>query len=222
MSEVFNKLSSIDVSKHVEVKEQNGVKLSYLSWAWAWAEVKKVYPDAEYVIFKQPNGLPYVYDPNTGFMVYTQVTIEGQTYDMWLPVMDSSNRAMKAVAYEVKTKTRTFVVNPATMFDINKAIMRCLVKNLAMFGLGLNIYVGEDLPVTPKKGEEEVIVQPEPANPFTDVIEDAVDDAIANIKAASSVEELVSMYNELVGLQGNKRFIAELTKRKNELKNKAA
>ncbi len=222
MSEVFQKLSSIDVSKHVEVKEQNGVKLSYLSWAWAWAEVKKVYPDAEYVIYKQPNGLPYVYDPNTGFMVYTQVTIEGQTHDMWLPVMDSSNRAMKAVAYEVKTSKRTFVVNPATMFDVNKAIMRCLVKNLAMFGLGLNIYAGEDLPVTPKKGEEEVIVQPEPANPFTDVIEDAVDDAIANIKIASSVDELMNIYTELNELQSNKRFIAELTKRKNELKNKAA
>ena len=65
---------------------------------------------------------------------------------MWLPVMDGNNKAMKAEPYQVQTKYKTITVNAATMFDVNKAIMRCLTKNLAMFGLGLYIYAGEDLP----------------------------------------------------------------------------
>jgi hypothetical protein len=65
---------------------------------------------------------------------------------MWLPVMDGANKAMKAEAYTYTTKYGEKDVEPASMFDINKTIMRCLVKNLAMFGLGLYIYAGEDLP----------------------------------------------------------------------------
>lgn len=140
---VFEVLNAINVNEHTESK--NG--LTYLSWSWAWSEVKKKYPDATYEIVKF-DGIPYAYDPLTGFMVYTRVTIEGITHEMWLPVMDSQNRAMKAEPYQVKTKYKTFDVEPATMFDVNKTIMRCLVKNLAMFGLGLYIYAGEDLPET--------------------------------------------------------------------------
>lgn len=142
---VFEKLNGINVNGHKE--EKNG--LSYLSWVWAWAEVKKAYPDANYTIEKF-NGLPYVYDEKTGYMVYTTVTIEGITHEMWLPVMDGANKAMKAepYTYTVKRygKEESKTVAAATMFDVNKAIMRCLVKNLAMFGLGLYIYAGEDLP----------------------------------------------------------------------------
>lgn len=140
--EHFNKLFQLDVNEHVEKKNN----LSYLTWAWAWAEVKKIYPDASYTIKTFENGLPYVYDPNTGYMVFTTVTIEGLTHEMWLPVMDGANKAMKAEAYTYTTKYGEKDVEPATMFDINKTIMRCLVKNLAMFGLGLYIYAGEDLP----------------------------------------------------------------------------
>ncbi|MBR5306856.1 MAG: DUF1071 domain-containing protein [Oscillospiraceae bacterium] len=139
---VFETLNSINVNGHTE--EKNG--LTYLSWAWAWAEVKKVYPDAEYSILKF-NGLPFVYDENTGYMVYTTVTIEGKTHEMWLPVMDGANKAMKATPYTYLTKWgKEKTCEAATMFDVNKTIMRCLVKNLAMFGLGLYIYAGEDLP----------------------------------------------------------------------------
>lgn len=140
--EHFNKLFQLDVNEHVEKKNN----LSYLTWAWAWAEVKKIYPDASYTIKTFENGLPYVYDPNTGYMVFTTVTIEGLTHEMWLPVMDGANKAMKSEAYTYTTKYGEKDVEPATMFDINKTIMRCLVKNLAMFGLGLYIYAGEDLP----------------------------------------------------------------------------
>jgi hypothetical protein len=146
MSSIFENLNKVNVNGHTE--EKNG--LTYLSWAWAWAEVKKAYPDANYTIEKF-NGLPYVYDENTGYMVYTTVTIEGITHEMWLPVMDGANKAMKAMPYTYKDRYgKEKTVAAATMFDVNKAIMRCLVKNLAMFGLGLYIYAGEDLPESEK------------------------------------------------------------------------
>lgn len=141
MSSVFENLNSANVNGHTE--EKNG--LTYLTWAWAWAEVKKVYPEANYTIEKF-DGLPYVYDEKTGYMVYTTVTIENITHEMWLPVMDGANKAMKAKPYEYQTKYGKKTCEAATMFDVNKTIMRCLVKNLAMFGLGLYIYAGEDLP----------------------------------------------------------------------------
>ena len=142
---IFETFLSLDVNDKVEKKETGKKTLSYLSWAWAWAEFKKRVPDAHYEI-KMFDGLPYIYDEKTGYMVFTSVTAEGITHDMWLPVMDSHNDAMKSEPYEVTTKYGKYTVNSATMFDVNKTIMRCLVKNLAMFGLGLYIYAGEDLP----------------------------------------------------------------------------
>ena len=143
---VFNELFKVNVNEHVEKKNTGKVTLSYLSWSWAWKEVKSRYPDATYEIVKFENGLPYTYDENTGYMVYTKVTIQGITHEMWLPVMDSHNEAMLSKPREVKTKYNSYTVDKCTMFDVNKAIMRCLTKNLAMFGLGLYIYSGEDLP----------------------------------------------------------------------------
>lgn len=138
---LFEKLSAINVNGKTERK--NG--LTYLSWAWAWSEFKKLCPDASYKILNDENGKPYFAD-EFGIMVRTEVTTEGETHEMWLPVMDGSNNAMKRDAYAVKTRNGERGVNAATMFDINKTIMRCLVKNLAMFGLGIYIYAGEDLP----------------------------------------------------------------------------
>lgn len=135
----FSDLYYIDVGEHIEKK--NG--LSYLSWPYAVAEISKRFPDFQYRIltFGEDN-LPYMLDEKTGYMVWTEVTIQGVTRKMWLPVMDGANRAMKDKPYTLRGKT----VEAATMFDINKTIMRCLVKNFAMFGLGLYIYAGEDLP----------------------------------------------------------------------------
>lgn len=138
----FSELYQLNVNEYTE--EKNG--LTYLTWSSAWAEVKKKYPDAQYTIKKFENSLPYVYDEDTGYMVFTDVTIEGLTYEMWLPVMDGANKAMKSHPYTYSTKYGDKTVEKASMFDINKTIMRCLVKNLAMFGLGLYIYAGEDLP----------------------------------------------------------------------------
>jgi len=140
----FEELYNINVNDKTEKK--NG--LTYLSWAWAWAEVAKRFPDATYeIVFDPATNLPYSYDPETGYMVYTKVTINGTTRMMWLPVMDYRNKALL----------------PASMTDINKTIMRCLTKNLAMFGLGLYIYAGEDLP----EGDDESlpIKKPYPPKP---------------------------------------------------------
>ena len=145
---VFEELNAINVNDKTEKKKSGGTELTYLSWTWAWAEVKKRYPDAHYEIMMH-DGLPYLYDENTGYMVFTTVKIDGISHMMWLPVMDGANKAMKSKPYTYSTKYNgEKTVEAATMFDVNKTIMRCLVKNLAMFGLGLYIYAGEDLPET--------------------------------------------------------------------------
>ena len=148
---MFDALYSLDLSDKLEKRDND--KLSYLSWANAWAEFKRAYPNAGYRIIKNPEtNLPYFNDPDIGIIVYTEVTADNQTYEMWLPVMDAKNKSMKETAYAYQvydTFKKQYVektVNAATMFDINKTIMRCLVKNLAMFGLGLYVYAGEDLP----------------------------------------------------------------------------
>lgn len=123
----FEEALAVNVNDKTEKKGN----LTYLSWSWAWSEFKKIYPEAIYNIKKfGEKQLPYIYDEVTGYMVFTEVTAGGITHEMWLPVMDFKNQAMKT----------------PSMFDINKTMMRCLTKNLAMFGLGLYIYSGEDLP----------------------------------------------------------------------------
>jgi Protein of unknown function (DUF1071) len=144
----FEKLNAINLNGHIEKKNN----LTYLSWAWAWAEVKKACPDATYKIGETE------YDEVLGFMCHSSVTIEGETLDMWLPVMDGANQSMKKYGYEYATRYGNKSVAAATTFDINKTMMRCLVKNLAMFGLGLYIYAGEDLP--------EVTETPQPIAPI--------------------------------------------------------
>jgi hypothetical protein len=148
---VFETLSAINVNDKVEKK--NG--LTYLSWAWAWGEVKKVYPSASYRIIRDPNtGEIYTYSKTLGYMVMTEVEIEGEALEMWLPVMDGANKPMKSEPYTYQsTKWESGrkilidkTVDAADMFDINKTLMRCLTKNLAMFGLGHYIFAGEDLP----------------------------------------------------------------------------
>jgi len=140
---VFELLSSINVNSKVEKKSG----LTYLSWSYAWSEVKKVCPNALYQVITDPTtNKPYFYDEYLGYIVMTEVRIEEETLCMWLPVMDGANKAMKVAPYNYTTKYGEKTVEAATMFDINKTLMRCLVKNLAMFGMGIYIYAGEDLP----------------------------------------------------------------------------
>jgi hypothetical protein len=142
----FQELYDVDVREKTKKKPGKDA-LSYLSWASAWSEVKKKYPNAQYEIVKfGENFLPYVFDKETGYLVYTRVTINDITHEMCLPVMDGANKSMSNEPYTYTTKYGDKNVDKASMFDINKTIMRCLTKNLAMHGLGLYLYEGEDLP----------------------------------------------------------------------------
>lgn len=179
---VFATLNTINVNDHTEVKDNGQTKLTYLSWVWAWQQVKSKYPDANYEV-KHWDGKPFLYDEALGFMVETSVTIQGETMGMWLPVMDSKNKAMKAAPYTYKTKFGDKTVEPATMFDINTTIMRCLVKNLAMFGLGLYIYAGEDLPQVEKDMAKEAA--------SADMAK-----AVEEMKACKSREEIQAVWSK--------------------------
>ena len=164
--ELFEQIYKINVSDKTEQK--NG--LTYLSWAWAWAEFIKVCPDARYEI-KMFDGKPYIYDEKLGYMVFTSVTVGDDTKEMWLPVMDGANKAMLDHPYKYTIGKYERVCQAATMFDINKTIMRCLTKNLAMFGLGLYIYAGEDLPEE-EKADKTIANVEEKTNRWEGVKED--------------------------------------------------
>ncbi len=141
----WEKLWAINVNEQTENKQ--GKK--YLSWAWAWGIVKKTCSDANYKVVNY-EGKPFLFDENLGYLVKTTVTIDNESIPMHLFVMDGFNKAQKAAdyTYELKNGTKR-ACKAASMFDINTAIMRCLTKNLAMFGLGHYIYAGEDLPEIP-------------------------------------------------------------------------
>lgn len=124
---VFEVLNGINVNEHTEKKGN----LTYLSWAWAWQQVKKHYPDAFYTIYENRDGFNYHTDGRTCW-VKTGVTINGLEHVEYLPVMDYNNRSIAA--------------DKVTSFDVNKAIQRSLTKAAARHGLGLYIYAGEDLP----------------------------------------------------------------------------
>ena len=190
---VFEELNAINVNDKTEKKKSGSTELTYLSWTWAWAEVKKRYPDAHYEIMMH-DGLPYVYDENTGYMVFTTVTIDGISHMMWLPVMDGANKAMKSKPYTYSTKYNgEKTVEAATMFDVNKTIMRCLVKNLAMFGLGLYIYAGEDLPEV--EAEEQKTAQ-EVAKKKLEKIDDGQIDELKKTLSENGIDEsfVLSLY----------------------------
>lgn len=150
--DLFKKAIQLNVNDHTDLKND----LTYLSWAWAWQEFLKICPEATYEIKKFTNPVTgkittYLEDEEFGIMVFTSITARGVTREMWLPVMDGANKAMKRKPYTYvvrkKDKQCEKSVEAVSMFDINKTIMRCLTKNVAMFGVGLYIYAGEDLPI---------------------------------------------------------------------------
>ncbi|MFQ9922068.1 MAG: DUF1071 domain-containing protein [Beduini sp.] len=140
---IFNTLNKVDVSDKIERK--NG--LSYLSWAYAWGEVKKLYPYATYTIYERDSQfgpVNYFTDGKTCW-VKTGVKIGELEHIEELPIMDYKNKSI--------------LLTNVTSFDVNKAIQRSLTKALARHGLGLYIYAGEDLPedseTSKKKSEVE-------------------------------------------------------------------
>jgi hypothetical protein len=161
----MSELLKINVNDHTERK--NG--LSYLSWAWAWSEVLKVDPLATWTpMFNGPQGSesPWFSLPDGSMLVGVSVVIKQHAKQCMLPVMDHRNKAIK---------------NPDA-FAVNTALMRCLAKCIAMHGLGLYIYAGEDLP--------EADTDPEPARPSRPI--KATDGAGAGITddRKAEIEEL--------------------------------
>lgn len=170
---VFETLNAINVNDKTEKK--NG--LTYLSWAWAWGETKKAYPNASYTVYENPDGWNYFTDGKTCW-VKTGVCIEGQEHIEYLPVMNHSNKSIPLAN--------------VTSFDVNKAIQRSLTKAIARHGLGLYIYAGEDLP------EDE---QPEekPQKPQSRTVEKAnknFQETFAPFDRDAAIKEI----NELVDL----------------------
>ena len=133
----FTELNAINVTDKTEKKGQ----LTYLSWAWAWGELKKVHPDATYTVYENDRGWNYHTDNSTCW-VKVGVTVNGIEHIEYLPVMDYKN---KAIALET-----------VDSMDVNKAIQRALTKAIARHGLGLYIYAGEDLPDSEKALAQEL------------------------------------------------------------------
>lgn len=163
---VWSTLSAIDCSAHIAKKGQ----LSYLSWAWAWQTLNEHYPESTFEYF-QPESLP-----NDTVEVSVAVTVEGKRHSMWLPVMDNRNKS---------------IVTP-TSRDISDARIRCLVKCIAMHGLGLYIYAGEDLPEAAKTE----VLTPAQAEDIKDLLEQANGDVSKFLKffKASSVDEMLAIH----------------------------
>ena len=145
--EIWGKLSKVSVKDHVEEK----MGLSYLSWAWAWGVMMEHYPQAEYrfteyTVFNGESttpGLDVMQYPDGSCSVECTITIGSCKRTMWLPVMDHRNNAIKTPSARQISDTK----------------MRCLVKTIAMFGLGHYLYAGEDLPPSDSsKGEEKETV----------------------------------------------------------------
>jgi len=171
----MSELLKINVNDHLEKKGN----LSYLSWAWAWAEVLKIDPAASWVAHEW-NDRPAMFLPDGSAMVKVSVTVKGDTKLCVLPVMDNRNRAIQ---------------NPDA-FAVNTAIMRCLAKAIAMHGLGLYIYAGEDLPEAEKK------------EPNSEVL--------AQISACADVAALTALFKSLP-VDARQLHMDAFTNRKKEL-----
>ena len=169
MENYFKVLNAVDCSEKTEKK--NG--LTYLSWAWAWGEVKKLHPDATYTIYENAQGWNYHSDGRTCW-VKTGMTVNGIEHIEYLPVMDFRNASIKA--------------EMVTSFDVNKAIQRSLTKAAARHGLGLYIYAGEDLPeaaveTTPVQSKPIAKVEPKEPVKVTAVQPDVLKSRNAELKA---------------------------------------
>lgn len=160
----FNEINAINVNKYVD--DKSGLK--YLSWSFAWGEIKKLDSEANFTIHENNEGHPFFVSP-FGVDVKVSVLFNGISHTMRLPVLDGANKPMKVESYEYSTKYGNKSVEACNTFAINKTIMRCLVKTIALHGLGLYIYNGEDKPevikadVAPKHPDSMPVVVKEKA-----------------------------------------------------------
>lgn len=177
---IFSTLNAVNVNGNTEKK--NG--LTYLSWAWAWAEVKKVVPDAVYTIYERDTEygpVNYFTDGRTCW-VKTGVTLEGLEHIEELPVMDVRNRS---IPYE-----------QVTSMDVNKAIQRSLTKACARHGLGLYIYAGEDLPEEEAAQQKRETAEDKPEPAAVEMIAPGQRMFILNNARLKEIETLTGKYGK--------------------------
>lgn len=187
----FQTLFDINCEDKIEKKGN----LSYLSWAYAWGEVKKYFPLAFYTIYENSQGWNYFTDGNTCW-VKTGVTIEGLEHIEYLPVMDARNISIK--------------LDSVTSFDVNKAIQRSLTKACARHGLGLYVYAGEDLPEIERKTREQAAAE---------AAQKVLDDAVAQVNGCTTTEQVKQLFAQHKDLQSNPAFHQAVIARGTELKN---
>jgi len=178
--EVWDKLSKIDCSDKVEKK----MNLSYLSWAWAWGVLQEHYPQSTYLFYQGEDDVPYVKFPDGTAEVRCRVSIDNLTREMTLSVMDNRNNAIQ---------------NPSSR-QVNDTKMRCLVKCLAMYGLGHYIYAGEDVPSSDKEEpKQESKNMAKVSKPVEKPVEEPKDD-----KGEEWAELFVKSFLDLAKLQKTK------------------
>ena len=173
----FNDLYAVNVNGHTEKKNN----LTYLSWAWAWGEIKKRHPDATYTVYENADGWNYHTDGRTCW-VKTGVTVNGIEHIEYLPVMDYKNKSIP--------------VENVTSFDVNKAIQRSLTKACARHGLGLYIYAGEDLP------EEEAAEKQDASRNAKNIAANNIISGLAKARGKSDAEILNALMRQISKPEG--------------------
>ncbi len=210
---MFEALSALNLNDMCEKRND----LTYLPWSDAFDVLRSVYPSATYKVIRNADGLPYFADPDTGIMVFTEVTIDGITSECFLPVMDFKNQAMKLTPYtyqawnSFKKSYEEKSVAAATMFDINKTIWRCLVKNIAIAtGIGLYIFKGEDVPEKSNDDTSAAAPAPKPFDKYAGIK--------ATINGCNDVNELMSFYlDHEAEISANPQLKQLLTDRKKQI-----
>lgn len=177
MDNYFNDLYSVNVNGHTEKKNN----LTYLSWAWAWGEIKKRHPDATYTVYENADGWNYHTDGHTCW-VKTGVTVNGIEHIEYLPVMDYKNKSIS--------------VENVTSYDVNKSIQRSLTKACARHGLGLYIYAGEDLP------EEEAAEKQDASRNAKNTAANNIISALAKARGKSDGEILNALMRQISKPEG--------------------
>jgi len=206
MSNVWNTLSAIDCSKHVEKK--NG--FTYLSWAWAWSILKQHYPTAQYTkhLFQvNGNNLPYMLDADGNAYVTVTVKIMPENNADSITALESATEIMPVLNHANRP-----IKNPNS-FEVNASLQRCMVKAIAALGLGCYIYAGEDMPMeSPTAMVESPNIKSDTPAPKKIASPLTVEQEIA---LAPDVDSLKKLYSRLGPAAG--QYNSAFTKRKKEL-----
>jgi hypothetical protein len=168
----FEQLNNINVQDKIEKK--NG--LSYLSWAFAWEQLKIKHPKAQYKVYERENGIIYWTDGKTAW-VKVSVTVDDIEHIEYLPIMDYKNKSIP--------------VDQVSSFNVNTSIQRALTKAIARHGLGLYIYAGEDIP----SAEKDDILEEERQSLY-DECKELRDSIIGELEMAISLDNLKEIWEE--------------------------